>query len=54
MFQRLPNLYEQVNSRLNYGNLDFNSMSMQKNTLLNSDQMHLNVHYRLGEYVNRF
>ena len=24
MFQSLPNLYEQVNSELHYGNLDFN------------------------------
>ena len=26
-------------------------MSMQKKTQLNLDQMYLNVHYRLGEYM---
>ena len=54
MFQSLPNLYEEVKSRLNYGNLDFNFNVDAEKKLLNSDQMFLNVHYRLGEYVNRF
>ena len=54
MFQSLPKLCEHVNSRLNYGNLDFNFNVEAEKTLLNLDQMYLNVHYRLGEYVNRF
>ena len=46
---------EQVNSRLNYGHLDFNfNVDAEKKPSLNSDQMYLRVHYRLGEYVNRF
>ena len=53
MFQSLPNLYDQVNSGLYYGNLDFNSISMQKKTLINLDHMYLNVHYRL-KHVSRF
>ena len=32
MFQSLPKLCEQVNSRLNYGNLDFNfNVNAEKN-----------------------
>ena len=54
MFQSLPKLCEQVNSRLKYGNLDFNFNVDAKKPLLNLDQMYLNVHYRLGNYVNRF
>ena len=54
MFQSLPNLYEQVNSGLYYGNLDsYFNVEAEKN-LLNLDQRYLNVHYRLGEYVSRF
>ena len=34
MFQSLPNLYEQVNSGLYYGNLDLISMSMKKKPCL--------------------
>ena len=55
MFQSLPNLYDQVNSGLYYGNLDFNfnfNVDAEK-TLLNLDQMYLNVHYRL-KHVSRF
>ena len=47
MFQSLPNLYEQVNSGLHYGNLDFNFNVGDEKTLLNLDQRYLNVHYRL-------
>ena len=54
MYESLPKLCEQVDSRLNYGNLDFNFNVDAEKTLLNLDQMYLNVHYRLGEYVNRF
>ena len=54
MFQSLPNLYEQANSGLYYGNLDFISMSMKKkNAALNLDQRYSNVHYRL-KHVSRF
>ena len=49
MFQSLPNLYDQVNS----GNLDFNFNVDAEKNLLNLDQMHLNVHYRLKR-VSRF
>ena len=54
MYHSLPKLCEQVDSRLNYGNLYFNFNVDAEKTLLNLDQMYLNVHYRLGEYVNRF
>ena len=54
MFPSLPKLCEQVNSGLYYGNLDFNFNVDAEKTLLNLDQMYLNLHYRLGEYVNRF
>ena len=54
MFQSLPKLYEQVKSGLYYGNLDFNFNVDAEKPLLNLDLMFLNVHYRLGEYVNRF
>ena len=47
-------MFEQVNSRLNYGNLVFNFRVNAEKTLLNLDQMYLNIHYRLGEYVNKF
>ena len=53
MFQSVPNLYHQVNSGLYYGNLDFNFNVGADKTLLNLDQMYLNVHYRL-KYVSRF
>ena len=49
MFQSLPKLCEQVNSRLNYGNLDFNFKVDAEKTLLNLDQMYLNVHNRQGK-----
>ena len=47
MFQSLPNLYEQVNCGLYYGNLDFNFNVDAEKTLLNLDQKYLNVHHRL-------
>ena len=53
MFQSLPNLYDQVNSGLYYGNLEFNLNVDAEKTLLNLDQMYLNVHYRL-KHVSRF
>ena len=53
MFQSLPNLYEQVNSGLYYGNLDFNFNVDEKKTLLDLDQRYLNVNYRL-KHVSRF
>ena len=53
MFQSLPNLYEQVNSGLFYGNLDFNFNFDDEKILLNLDQRYLNVHYRL-KHVSRF
>ena len=53
MFQSLPNLYDQVNSGLNYGSLDFNFIVDAEKTLLNLDQMYINVHYRL-KHVSRF
>ena len=53
MFQSLPNLYDQVNSGLYYGNLDFNFNVDAEKKLLNLDQMYLNVHYRLKR-VSRF
>ena len=53
MFQSLPNLYEQVNSGLYYGNLDFNFNVDAEKTLLYSDQRYLNEHYCL-KYVSRF
>ena len=37
MFQSLPNLYEQVNSGLYYGNLDFHFNVDEEKTLLNLD-----------------
>ena len=47
MFQNLPNLYEQANSGLYYGNFDFNfNLDAEKN-LLYSDQRYLNEHYLL-------
>ena len=42
MFQSLPKLCEQVNSRLYYGNLDFNFNVNAEKTLLNLEQMYLN------------
>ena len=53
MFQSLPNLYEQVNSGLYYGNLDFNFNVDEAKTLLNLGQRYLNVYYRL-KHVSRF
>ena len=53
MFQSLLNLYDQVNSALYYGNLGFNFNVDAEKTLLNIDQMYLNVHYRL-KHVSRF
>ena len=53
MFQSLPNLYEQVNSGLYYGKLDFNFYVNEEKTLLNLDQRYLNVHYHL-KHVSRF
>ena len=53
MFQSLPNLYEQVNRGLYYGNLDFNFNVHEEKILLNLDQRYLNVHYRL-KHVSRF
>ena len=53
MFQSLPNLYDQVNSGLYYGNLDFNFNADAEKTLLNLDQMYLNEHYHL-KHVSRF
>ena len=54
MFQSLPNLYEQANSGLYYGNLDFNfNVDAEKKTLLYLDQRYLNVHYCL-KHVSRF
>ena len=53
MFQSLPNLYEQVNSGLFYGNLDFNFNVYEEKALLNLDQKYLNVHYLL-KHVSRF
>ena len=53
MFQSLPNFYEQVNSGLHYGNLDFNFNVDAEKTLLNFDQRYINVHYRLKN-VSRF
>ena len=54
MFQSLLNFYDQVNSGLYYRNHDFNfNVDTEKKTLLNLDQMYLNVHYRL-KHVNRF
>ena len=46
MFQSLPK-YDQVNSGLYYGNLDFNFYVEVEKTLLNLDRRYLNVHYRL-------
>ena len=53
MFQSLPNLYDQVNSVLYYGNLDFNFNVDAEKTLLYLDQMYSYVHYRL-KHVSRF
>ena len=53
MFQSLPNLYEQANSGLYYGNLVFNFNVDAEKTLLYSNQRYLNVHYRL-KHVSRF
>ena len=53
MFQSLPNVCEQVNSGLYYGNLDFNFNVDEEKTLLNLDQRYLNVHYLL-KHVSRF
>ena len=53
MFQSFPILYEQVNSGLYYGNLDFNFNVDEEKTLLNLDQRYLNVHYLL-KHVSRF
>ena len=53
MFQSLPNLYDQVNSGLYYGNLDFNFNVDAEKTLLSLGQMYLNVHYHL-KHVSRF
>ena len=53
MFQSLPNLYEQVNSGLYYGNLDFKFNVDEAKTLLNLGQRYLNVHYLL-KHVSRF
>ena len=53
MSQNLPNLYEQVNSGLYYGNLDFNFNVNEEKTLFNLDQRYLNVHYLL-KHVSRF
>ena len=53
MFQSLPNLLEQVNSGLFYGNLDFNFNVDAEKTLLNLDERCLHVHYRL-KHVSRF
>ena len=53
MFQSLLNLYDQVNSGLYYGNLDFNFNVDAEKTLLNLDQMYSYVHYRLT-HVSRF
>ena len=53
MFQSLQNLYDQVNSGLYYGNLDFNFNVEAEKPLLNIDQRYLNVHYRL-KHVSRF
>ena len=41
MFQCLPNLYEQVDSGLFYGNLDFNFSVDAEKPLLNLDQSRL-------------
>ena len=41
MFQSLPNLYDQVNSGLYYGNLDFNFNVDAEKTLLDLDQMYI-------------
>ena len=38
MFQSLPKLCEQVNSRLNYGNLDLNFNVKAEKTSINLDQ----------------
>ena len=46
-------LYEQVNSGLYYGNLDFNFNVDEEKTLLNLVQRYLNVHYLL-KHVSRF
>ena len=53
MFQSVSNLYEQVNSGLYYGNLDFNFNVYAKKNLLNLEQRYLNVHYRL-KHVSGF
>ena len=53
MFQSVPNLYEQVNSGLYNGNLDFNFNVYAEKPLLNLEQMYLYVHYRL-KHVSRF
>ena len=53
MFQSLPNLYDQVNSGLYYGNRDFNFNVDAEKAMLNLDQMYLNVRYRL-KHVSRF
>ena len=53
MFQSLPNLYEQINSGLYYGNLDFNFNVDAEKLSLYLDQRYLNVHYRL-KHVCRF
>ena len=53
MFQSLPNLYEQVNSGLYYGNHDLNFNVDEDKALLNLDERYLNVHYLL-KHVSRF
>ena len=50
---KFTNLYDQVNSGLYYGNLDFDFNVDAEKTRLNLDQMYLNVHYRL-KHVSRF
>ena len=52
MFQNLPNLYEQANSGLYYGNLDFNfNVDAEKKTALFRPKVL--EHYRL-KHVSRF
>ena len=53
MFQSLPNLYDQVNSGLYFGNLDFNFNVDAEKILLNLDRMYLYVYYR-SKHVSRF
>ena len=48
MFQSVPNLYEQVNSGLYYGNLGFNFNVHAEITLLNLEQRYLNVRGSFG------